>query len=199
MRSVVLLVLASALLAGCAGGYKLVPPAATPVASGTLVVTPSVAWNRAPRADGATEWEETWTQNGPLLDSVRFVDGLPDGKDLIKQARKAESKVPTFRANMSPQDLVSMMESYYRVAGNVRTFKVTTVAPTRFLNQNAIRLDYEYAAGEAGTGEQRYRGSSVLAVVSGKLYLIALDANASHYYDAARAEFETLVASATLK
>jgi hypothetical protein len=42
------------------------------------------------------------------------------------------------------------------------------------------------------------RGRAVSTVVDGKLYLMLLEGTASHYFDAALPEFQSLVASATI-
>jgi hypothetical protein len=140
------------------------------------------------------QWEEAWTQNGPLLEAVVFITGLPDGKSLVKQRKKADAQVAMFRADMTPDDLVSMIESSYRVGG-ITVFAVDSVDPAPFLGGTGLRMRYHYAPGD-GIGK---KGSAVLRVVDKKLYLMKLDGVSSHYYDAALPEFEQLVASARLK
>ena len=156
-------------------------------------MTPANEWNKLPHSPTQTEWDETWTLNGPLLDAVAFVGGLPDGKSLLRQKNKDDRQVPLFRADMSPQDLVSMMEASYRVRG-ITVFDVESVDPDDFLDGKGLRVRYRYAPND---GIYR-RGVCVARVVDEKLYAIKLEGVASHYFDAALPEFDQMVASARL-
>lgn len=191
LRNVVLVIVAS-VLASCVAGYTLVPAGEVAVAKGAMKVRPSIAWNKAPRTMYDIPREESWTQNGPLLDSITFIGALPDGEAIAKQRKKDERKVPAFRADMTPQDLVSMIESQYRIKQGVTIFETRAVKPVTFLGRPGMQFDYQYIAGD----EVKRRGRSVVAVVDSKLYLMALDGAAVHYFDAALPEFEQLVASA---
>ena len=77
-------------------------------------------WNRRRAGHDDISREENWTLNGPLLDSLTFIGGLEHGKTIVQQRRKADRKVPNFRADMSPPEIASMIESFYRIrAGSV--------------------------------------------------------------------------------
>ncbi len=189
-----LAVCAALSLAACVPTYKLVRPVLTPVGDGSLEVTPGVEWNALPGSPQKPAWEEIWTQNGPLLETIAFVSGLPDGQSLVKQRKRADAQVPPFRATMSPADLVSMIEGSYRVGG-VTVFAVDAVDPVTFLGGPALRMKYHYAPTD-GIGK---RGVAVLRVSGERLYLIKLDGVTSHYFEPALPAFEQLVASAALK
>ncbi len=178
-----------ALLTGCASGFSEVQPGSLSVASSSLTVRPSVAWNKAPKGPMDVKYEENWTQNGPLLDSIRFIGGLPEGEAITKQKKKAEQKVPTFQADMTPPDLVSMIESYYRIARQAPVFNIEDVSPVSFLDQKGIQIDAKYV----GRDEVERRARLVLAIKGRELYMMALDAAALHYFDAAAPEFEIMV------
>jgi hypothetical protein len=193
MREAIVGLLACGFLSGCVVGYTLVSPAPVSVAKGTMKVKPSVPWNKAPKNFYAIAQEESWTQNGPLLDSITFFGGVKDGEALAKQRPKDDRKVPVFRPGMSPQDLVSMVESLYRIRAGATVFETTGVKPASFLGAQGVQFDYNYV----GTDEVRRRGRAVFAVIDGQLYLAALDGAAVHYFDAALPEFEAIVASAT--
>ncbi|WP_156457897.1 hypothetical protein [Sphingomonas sp. Leaf412] len=188
--------LAAALLAlsGCGAKYALVPPAPVSVAKGGMTVTPGMAWNRIPKGGYDIAWEENWTENGPLLDSMGFVAGLPDGQAIAKQRKKDDRKVPVFRADMSPQDLVSMIESFYRIKAGATVFTADAVAPATFLGRPGLQFDYSYVGGD----QVGRRGRAVMAVVDGKFYLASLDGTALHYFDAALPEFTAVTQSARL-
>jgi hypothetical protein len=194
MKLRIFVALATFTLTGCLPAYQLVPAAETHVAGKKLVVKPVNDWNQLPRSPDQTEWDETWTLNGPLLDAVAFVGGLPDGKSLLKQKQKDDKKVPVFRADMTPQDLVSMLEASYRVRG-ITVFDVTSVDPDDFLDGKGLRVRYQYAPND---GLSR-KGVCVARVVDQKLYAIKLEGVASHYFDASLPEFDQMVASARLE
>jgi hypothetical protein len=192
MKNVILACATALLLSACVPTYKLVKPAAATVGNGSMTVTPTGSWNKVPMM-GAQPWEDVWTRNGPLLDAVGFVTGVPEGKSLVKQRKKADAQVAVFKADMTPNDLVSMIESWYRVGG-VSVFKMDSVDPTSFLGGTGLKLRYSYAPTD-GIGK---KGAAVLRVVDKKLYLMKLDGVNSHYFDAALPEFDALVASARL-
>jgi hypothetical protein len=189
-----LLLASTLLLQSCVAGYTLVKPEPVKVAGGALLVTPAMAWNKVPKGPFDIPSEENWTQNGPILDSIGFIGGLTDGQAIAKQRPKEERKVPVFRATMTPQDLVTMVESYYRIKAGATVFETVSVKPTTFLGASAIRFNYSYV----GADEVKRRGCSVLAIVDKKLYLISLDGAALHYFDAALPAFDALAASATI-
>jgi hypothetical protein len=182
-------------LAGCVPGYTLVKPGVNAVAASPLTVRPGEAWNRVPKSYQQAKWDEVWTKNGPMLDSVSFVGGVPDGKTIIIQRNKKETrKVPPFRADMSAQDLVSMVETSYRVRG-VTVFEVESVEPAQFLGGQGVRMSYHFAPNESIT----MKGVCVMRVVDAKLYSMSLEGVSSHYFKAAMPEFDSLLASAALK
>lgn len=193
IRIIAVMALALA-LSGCVAGYTLVKPEPVSVAAGSMKVTPAVAWNKVPRSGLDIPKEESWTQNGVLLESVTFIGGLKDGEAIAKQRPKDDRKVPVFRSDMTPQDLVSMIESFYRIRGRISVFETKGVKPTTFLGQQGIEFDFSFV----GADDVKRRGRSMLAVVNGKLYFIALEGTALHYFDAALWEFHSLAASATV-
>jgi hypothetical protein len=179
-------------LSGCVTGYTLVAPGTVKIANADLLVQPGTSWNKAGRGPNDPTQLERWTRNGMMLDSLTFVAGLPDGQALLKQRTKEDRKVPVFRANMSPQDLVSMLESYYRVAGNITVFDTLQVEPVTLLGTPSVRVDFSFVGGD----EVKRRGRAVLGIVDGKLQALIYDAAALHYFDASVGEFDTIVSSA---
>ena len=129
-------------VSGCAPTYTLVRSGPQPVAKDAFTVSPSQNWNRIPKTANVIAIEESWTKNGPMLDSISFVGGLAEGQALIVQKKKDDQQVPPFRSDMSPNDLVSMTESYYRVRGGVTVFNVTGVEPAQFLGGNHTRRPF---------------------------------------------------------
>ena len=142
MRSLPLAALLA--VAACAPTYTLVTAMPATVARNTIRVSPATTWNKAPKTPLDVAWEENWTQNGLQLDAVTFIGGLPDGQAIAKQRRKDDKQVPVFRATMTPPDLVSMIESYYRIRAGATVFETTGVAPVTFLGKAGLAFDYAF-------------------------------------------------------
>jgi hypothetical protein len=200
MRRTVVPLAAALLLTACAGGgglgyYSLVQPQPRAVAAGTMTVTPSTRWNRVPRSTYDIGREENWTLNGPLLDSLTFIGGLENDKRIVVQRRKADRKVPNFRADMSPPEIAAMIESFYRIRAGATTFDMDNLAPRAFLGQPGFQFDYRYLTGN----ELERRGRAVGAIIGGRFYLALFDAARMHYFDAGLPEFERIVTSAALR
>ncbi|MDP9414654.1 MAG: hypothetical protein M3Q08_11330 [Pseudomonadota bacterium] len=196
---------ALALLAGCAGGgggggfgfgsYWLIQPRPQLVARDTIRVTPTVQWNRIPRGPYDIAREENWTLNGPLLDSLAFIGGLENNKRIVVQRRKADRKVPNFRADMSPPEIAAMIESFYRIRGGATQFNMTNLSPRQFVGHPGFQFDYDYLGGD----ELERRGRAVGAIVNGRFYLALFDAAKMHYFPSGLPEFERIVQTARLR
>jgi hypothetical protein len=189
---------ALALLAGCAGGgigYSLVRPEPVNVARGSMQVVPTIRWNRVPRNYNDISREENWTLNGQLLDSLSFIGGLEHDKRIVRQRRKADRKVPNFRADMSPPEIAAMIESFYRIRAGASTFNMTNLSPRPFLGQPGFQFDYDYLGGD----EVQRRGRAVGAIINNRFYLALFDAARMHYYPAGLPEFERIVETARLR
>jgi hypothetical protein len=200
LRPCLLGLAALALLGGCAGGggfgrYALVRPEPEGVANNSMTVTPSLPWNKAPRGRYDIDREENWTLNGPLLDGLTFIGGLENDKRIVRQRRKADRLVPNFRADMSPQDIAAMIESFYRIRGGATRFEITELKPRSFLGRSGFQFDYLQLGGD----EVERQGRAVGAIVDGRLYLALFDAAKMHYFPAGLPEFERIVESARLR
>lgn len=195
MRMLRFMILAApVVLWGCVPTYTLVNPGNNVVAKKSMTVQPATAWNRIPVTPGHIPQEESWTKNGPLLDTVAFVGALPEGKALAMQKQKDDRQVPVFKAGMTPDDLVSMVEGSYRVGG-VNVFEVTSVQPALFLGQPGIRMDFSYVMGD----QLPRKGRCVMGVVNNKFYLMKLEGAASHYFDASAPEFDQMLQTAAAR
>ena len=176
--------------------YSLVRAHRVSVGDGSLSVAAPRPWNkqRAQFFDDIRDVED-WTLDGPYLDGITFVTGLKSGRYLIRQSKRADQQVPKFRSDMTPPEIVAMLESLYRVRGGAIDFKTLSLQPRPFLGTNGFQLDYEHLDSD----ELWRRGRVVGTVVNGELYLILYDAARMHYYAAALPDFESIVASARLE
>lgn len=194
MKSRMVLALLLVALGGCASDYRLVTANETQVAGSDMTVKPGSNWKRLPASAKQTRWEEVWTWNGPQLDRIALVGGLPDGKVITFRELKSDQQVPAFRADMTAQDLMSMVEVSYRVKG-VTVFDFESVEPVDFLGGPGVRLRYHYTSG-IGIAK---RGNCVMRVVDRKLYAMKLESVAGRYFDTVDPEFDRLIASAQLR
>jgi hypothetical protein len=176
--------------------YALVRVHRVNVGDGSLSVVPPRPWNRHRSILWADVRDvEDWTLNGPYLDGISYVSGLKSGAYLIRQSKRADQQVPKFRSDMTPPEIVSMLESLYRIKGGAVDFRTLSLAPRPFLGTGGFQLDYEHLDSD----ELWRKGRAVGAVINGKLYLILYDAARSHYYPATLPDFESIVASARLR
>ena len=194
----------AATLSGCTalggtpdyGVYKLVRARPLSVGNGSMIVTPPREWNEQRRGFfDSIRWVEDWTLNGPYLDGITFVAGLPDGEYLVRQRRYEDRQVPKFRSEMLAPEIAAMLESAYRVRGGAVDFNTLALTPRQFMGYPGFQLDFEHLDGD----ELWRKGRAVGAVIGGRLYLILYDGARSHYYANALPDFEALVASARLK
>ena len=130
------------LLAACANVQRM---HGEQVVNGRLVVEVGDAWNKV-----SDPWDvdpyDTWTQEGVPLDHLRFWGGVHPGQPLMTKAapftRAADAKdprVPTFRAGLGPERLVSLFEELYASAGAVT---ITRIEPTVFAGQKGVRFEF---------------------------------------------------------
>lgn len=188
-------------LTSCAGGgggfgsYSLVQVKPRAVANSKITVTPLREYNRLPRGFYDIREEENWTLNGPILDSISFIGGLKDGKAIVRQRKKDDRQVPVFRSNMTPPEIVAMIESLYRIRAGAAEFGMTGLKPANFLGRPGFQLDYDYL----DQNEIKRRGRSYGAVIDGQLYMMLLDAARSNYFGAAVADFDAMARSASLR
>ena len=180
------------------GDYNLVRVHRVEVGDGGMTVVAPRPWNERRRSilfDDVPDVED-WTLNGPILDGISFVSGMKSGRYLIRQRKSADQQVPKFRADMTPPEIVAMLESLYRVRGGAVEFRTLNLQPRPFLGAaNGFQLDYEHLDSD----ELWRKGRVVGAVIGGRLYLIMFDAARSHYYNAALPDFEAIVGSAQIR
>ena len=195
---------AAAFVSGCAGGgglggiggYRLAQPAAHNVARGSMEVTSTIPWNRAYNGYRDISEEENWTLNGPLLDNLTFIGGLRDNRPIVRFQRRSDwRQVPNFRSTMTADEIVSMIETYFRVRGGDVRFDTTALQPRSFLGHPGFQFDYT----RLGTDEVERRGRAAAAVIDARLYLILFDAARMHYFQAGLPEAERIIDSARLR
>lgn len=206
MKRLIPIIAASLLLGACAGGaggglggtggYSLVRVKPVAVGNNKMIVTPTREWNRlSSQVIRDVDAVEDWSQHGPILDTLSFVSGLKDGKDLVPQYKRDTRQVPKFDARMTAPEIAAMLESFYRTRAGTVDFEMLELKPRTFLGREGFQFDFQHLDGD----ELWRRGRAVGAVVDGRLYLILLDAARSHYFDELAPEFEAITNSARLQ
>ena len=110
-----------------------------------LVVHVSQAWNRI-----NDPWEgesyDTWTQEGLPLDQLRIWGAVKPGQSLMNKpqyyspgADGRAPRVPTFRAGLPAEKLVSLFEALYANEGAVTVTKMDRGA---FAGQPGVRFEF---------------------------------------------------------
>lgn len=204
MRRLILIAAAFGVLSACTGiggygygdYYSLVRTKETRVGDGSMTVVPPRQWNRQRRFFlDDVKWVEDWTLNGPLLDDLTFVSGLPDNKYLIRTESHDSQQIPRFHSDMTAPEIQALLESAYRVRGGAVQFNALSLIPRQFMGYPGFQLDYEHL----DTDELWRKGRVVGAVIGGRLYLVMLDAARSHYFPDELGDFEAIVNSARLR
>jgi hypothetical protein len=168
------------LLAGCAS-TSIEQVEGERALGDSMVVQVNSAWNKM-NLPGSAEPYETWTQEGLTLDHLRFWSGVASGNALA-QAQPAPAggvapRVPTFEANMSPEQLVQMFEIFYSADGSLVT--MGRVEPARFAGGNGLRFEFEWVRKE---DDVQLKGVGWLVVQKGKLYAATFAAPRLYFYD----------------
>jgi len=174
----------SAVLAGCSN-YALLQPARIQL-SAVHSVDSAITWNRSNRGTS-----EVWTVDGPLLQSIRFVNGLRDGETLFSAAEvKNTGALPRFGKDMDPFEVVEFLRSTLALSGVINV-RADGLRPAPFGDLDGFRFEFALVP-ENGL---RLRGFAVGAVHEERLYMIVFTAAALHYYDAYKDVAERIVAS----
>jgi hypothetical protein len=190
------LALAGILLGGCVTApYSLVTPGEN--SAGDLKFTAGSSWNAASAmmAPYARQDALVWTQDGPLLDRLLIIPGVPDGEALFRVPAKSAA-LPVFRADMLPNEIAELVESsIVKILGEGQVAVSTSnLRPTRFGEQRGAMFDI---SSELMDGPD-YRGIAGGFVAGEKLYLIIYLGAEPYYFEKHRAEAETLLSSARL-
>jgi len=132
MKRAILILAALTTLSACAGiggygygdYYSLVRTRETRVGDGSMSVTPARPWNRQQRLFfDDVKWVEDWTLNGPLLDDLTFVSGLPDNKYLIRTESHDSQQIPRFHSDMTAPEINDEIINNFNLARGIRVFQ----------------------------------------------------------------------------
>ena len=171
-------------LAACTQ-FALVAPEQPVTLGGTYLIDPQIAWSKLSSGP-----RESWTVDGPLLNQVRFYNGLIGGSPLREVRVTKPDPMPLFRPSMSPLEIRDFVVASF-ARDNQQNIATENLRPFAFGPDPGFRFEYSYTAGDG----LKKKGFVVGAVHDRKLFLIVYSAPAIYYYDRYRDTVEKMVAS----
>ena len=187
----ILAIVMALVLAGCAAVAKV---EGEQTVNNKLAVKLPEAWNRL---NYPGQPFEVWTQEGASLDQLRFWAGVPAGKEIATLPRTAgqkDARVPTFKAGMPPDQLVSLFEVMYASDGS--QVKITRIEPGTFAGAQGVR--FEFTIISKGK-ELQLRGMGWAAVRNDELYAATYYAPDLAFFKRLAPKAEAVVKTAMIK
>jgi len=189
MRNLFTILAVSLMLAACATS-ALVPPGTVSLGNGHGL-TAEGAWSDV-TYDGRqfTRSVQVLSRDGPLLNRLILVRGLPLGKSLLRPVDRTQP-VPTFRSDVTAREQVEVVNETLVELG-YRQVQIARLRPASFGAEKAIRFDVS-ARTEGGL---EISGLAQVARVKDAFYLIVFLAPSEHYFPSLKAEVEAMMNSA---
>lgn len=191
MKKVLVSVAGAMLIAGAASANSLVSPGPrAKIARSTLSASPSSEWNKLSERGGKNV--EIWTIDGDELNKITFFGGIPVGQTLLKEADKKHAPLPKVTANMLITDIPAILESTYRIQLHTMQMSIDEQEPTLLGGHKGIKFKYTFARED---DEVQRKGEAVGAFVDDRLYIVAYEAPAIHFFDKDVEKFRQLAAT----
>ena len=160
------------------------------IARSTLSASPISEWNKLSERGGKNI--ELWTLDGDELNKITFFGGIPIGQPLFKEADKKHAPLPYVSANMLITDIPAILESTYRIQLHTMQMSVDTQEPTTVGGHKGIKFTYSFVRED---DEVERKGEAVGAFVGDRLYIVAYEAPAIHFFDKDVEKFRQVAAS----
>lgn len=157
---------------GCAH-YSLVGTDSEIRIGSTFEVTSQINWNKT-EINGL----ETWTIDGPQLQSLMFIRGLEHGKPLFKITGQKEEEMPLYKSFMTPLEIVEFIEASFARIGAL-SIETGGLRPVRFGSLDGFRFEIHYVH-ESGL---KYDGFVVGAPKDEKLLGMIYIGTALYHYE----------------
>ena len=185
-----------AALAGCVPTYSLVQTGT--VAVGNLQVVAPPLMNQAPPVHAPTLRKDSvmWTADGPLLDQIIVIPGVADGETLINAPRNSSAALPSFRADMLPNEIEELAESTFVKLYGEGNAVVTTegLRPHRYGDHRGVMFDVTATITDA----PMQKGTVGAFIADEKLYMVFFLAATPHYFDKHKDSAAATIQSARL-
>lgn len=187
-----LALLLAVLIAGCASIEKV---EGEQTLNKRLSVQLPTAWNRIAINN---QPYELWTQDGVALDQLRIWAAVAPGQTLIRVPNtpmgQKPPRVPTYAANMTPDQIVSLFEILYAVDGS--QVRITRVEPGTFAGEKGVRFEFSVTR---KSNDLQLKGVGWAAVRNNELYAATFMAPELSFYKRLLPQAEGVVASARIK
>lgn len=147
------------------------------IAKSSISAAPVDEWNKLTRNEGKNT--EIWTIDGDGLNKVTFLGGIAPGTPLMREVDKKNRPLPKVTGNMLITDIPALLESTYRVRYGVNKMSIDSQEPATINGQKGIRFTYSFTRDDAVDR----KGEAMGAIIGGKLYMVAYEAPALHFFD----------------
>jgi len=181
------LVIALALLAGCASVAKL---EGERTVGERMTITLDGAWNQvnAPGVGPA----DLWTLEGVPVDRLLIYAGVKDGQPVHTQTGGTQKHI-TFSSRMQPEQIVAMFEGMFTRDGS--RFRLTRLEPSSFAG-NGFRFEYALTR---SADDLQLAGVGYAAVSNGELFALLYQAPRIEFFPRHRARVEAMARTVKLK
>lgn len=171
-------------------GVKAVP--AGPFASGGHQITVGRTWTDMGPLYVPAKGVKLLSIDGPILNRLYVVDGLQPGAFLVRAPSK-EQPTPTWRAGLSPTEQVEFLADSLAAMGYQRV-ETDNLRPVKVGEENGVRFEISAQTADG----LNISGIAQLVASRDRLYILLYLAPTEHYFEATRAEVESVMASARI-
>jgi hypothetical protein len=127
--------------------------------------------------------------DGPALNQLYLAQGLAPGEGLLKPVSK-EHRVPVYRADLSPTELVEFVADTLSALGYERV-QSSKLAPARLVGADGLRFEIQALTKDG----LEMSGLAQVAETNGKLYLALYLAPTEHYFAATLPDVDAILSA----
>lgn len=181
------------LLAACSQ-VSLVPPGKTEI-QGRFTVDNKTSWNRI--AEGS---RESWTKDGPLLQTLAFQVDIEEGENIFQREGAEDGpgskylNMPTYRKGMTEPEIGEMILASISQFGatNARSLGLN---PAAFGGRSGFRMEIDYTDTDGLDKRMLVFGHNA----GDRMHLIVYTAPNLHFFERDRPHVEEIVKSLVFK
>lgn len=174
-------------LSACAA-MEAVP--AGPYVSGRNQITVGRTWTDMRRPLDVSRRVRVLSIDGPRLNRLFVIDGLAPGEFIVRPASR-KRPTPTWTAGLTPTEQVEFLADSLAAMQHHRV-ETDNLRPVKVGERSGLRFDISAQTVDG----LNISGIAQLVEAGGRLYILLYLAPTEHYFDATRAEVESIMASA---
>lgn len=174
------------LLSACIPSFKLLKTGDAKMWDSYTVSTPEDI--NELRSDKAV----LWTQDGNILESIEFWKPVVSGDKLPVAFFPVSNKdkAGSFRADMTPEEIVEVISDSLSLT-QFSLSNISNLRPAQFGTKSGYLTDVRLAL----TDGSNFRGHVLFTVFDDKLWIIYYMTRRTHYYDARKPVFDSVIRS----